>query len=172
MSRPIRYWVRDGEEPFAVDLVEGEDGIAVTVGDRTFAVDLVRVGEGPTFSLLLAGRSVLFSARRESRKWTVTLGDVTDEVEVETDRARRIRKLSRAAGGGAGPKQVASDMAGIVVRVLVEPGQTVEPGAPVLILEAMKMQNEIRASGAGKVVTVHVEAGSTVQTGDRLVSFE
>jgi biotin carboxyl carrier protein len=63
-------------------------------------------------------------------------------------------------------------MPGKVIKVLVEPGQTVEAAAGLLILEAMKMQNEVRSPGPGTVAAVRVAVGDTVASGQVLVTLE
>ncbi len=63
-------------------------------------------------------------------------------------------------------------MPGMVVKVMVREGQEVEAGTPVLVLEAMKMENEVKSPGSGKVKRVHVKAGDTVETDALLVEFE
>ena len=65
-----------------------------------------------------------------------------------------------------------SPITGIVLEILVEPGQQVEPGAPMIVVEAMKMENTLGAPCAGRVQTVEVEAGTTVFVGDVLVELE
>ncbi|HEU0122100.1 MAG TPA: biotin/lipoyl-containing protein [Bryobacteraceae bacterium] len=81
----------------------------------------------------------------------------------------------RRTGGGtseSGRRDVKAAMPGKVVKILVEPGQTVETGAGLLTLEAMKMQNEVRAGSAGTVATVGVKVGDTVASGQVLVTLE
>jgi glutaconyl-CoA decarboxylase len=84
---------------------------------------------------------------------------------------RAAREATGAAGGPDGPEVVSSVMPGIVRSVSVEPGQTVEKGQPLLILEAMKMQNEIRAPRDAVVEKVHVGADTVVAKGDALVTL-
>lgn len=82
----------------------------------------------------------------------------------------RRRGGSGAADGGR--RDVKAAMPGKVIRVLVEPGQGVEAGEGLLILEAMKMQNEVRSPGAGQVAAVRVQVGDTVASGQVLVTLE
>jgi len=73
------------------------------------------------------------------------------------------------AGGASGSGDVAVPMQGTIVKVLVEVGQTVEVGQPVVVLEAMKMENQINAEKAGTVKEIKVEAGAKVGAGDVVV---
>ena len=77
-----------------------------------------------------------------------------------------------AAGGGAGNGTISAPMQGTIVKVLVDPGDAVEAGQAVLVLEAMKMENHINAESAGTVQEIRVAAGDTVGTGDVLVVIE
>ena len=94
------------------------------------------------------------------------------EVEVVDERARHIRSLASARGRAARSGTVKAPMPGLVVRVQVEPGQTVGPGGGLLLLEAMKMENELRAPSGGRVRAILVEAGQAVEKGQVLVEFE
>ena len=85
------------------------------------------------------------------------------------------KRLSAGHSAGAhhhGSAEIAASMPGKVVRVLVEVGTQVEAGAGIVVVEAMKMQNEMKAPKAGKVTGVHVTAGATVNAGDVLAVIE
>jgi biotin carboxyl carrier protein len=84
----------------------------------------------------------------------------------------RDRKRSAAGGHGAGKRDVKAAMPGKVIRVLVEPGETVTAGQGLLILEAMKMQNELRSPAAGRVAAVRVQCNDAVAAGQSLVTLE
>ena len=84
----------------------------------------------------------------------------------------RDRRRSSASSSDSGRREIKAAMPGKVVKVLVEPGQPVEPGAGLLILEAMKMQNEVRSPGPGAVAAIRVQPGDTVAAGQVLVTLE
>jgi acetyl-CoA/propionyl-CoA carboxylase biotin carboxyl carrier protein len=84
-------------------------------------------------------------------------------------KARKPRSAAGGAGGAAGSGEVASPMQGTIVKTLVSVGDSVEAGQPVVVLEAMKMENHVNAEKAGTVSEVRVSAGDTVGTGDILV---
>jgi biotin carboxyl carrier protein len=91
--------------------------------------------------------------------------DVLDERRVRMQRVRSELDVS-------GPEVIKTSMPGKVVRVLVEKGQVVEPGLGIILIEAMKMENEIRCHRGGVVKAVHVSAGQTVEGGPPLVEIE
>jgi biotin carboxyl carrier protein len=90
--------------------------------------------------------------------------------------ATRVSRFGARAGdgvaGGDGPQQVVAPMPGKVVRVLVSPGDVVEARQGLLVIEAMKMENELRAARAGRVMTVRVVQGQSVEAGALLVAVE
>jgi biotin carboxyl carrier protein len=147
----------------AVEVVEREGGYRVRLGEEWLDVDAWLPATGPA-SLRIEGESWLVDLAEEDGAVLVTLGGRTHRVEVEEGR-RRDR--ARAAGGGG--QRLVAPMPGRVVAVHVRPGDRVEPGAPLIVLEAMKMENEFRATAAGTVSDVTVVAGQAVNAGDLLV---
>jgi biotin carboxyl carrier protein len=91
------------------------------------------------------------------------------EIEVIDPRAAAAR---RAGFGGEGRCEIAAPMPGKIVRVLVEEGASVEQGQGLVVVEAMKMQNEMKAPKAGKVIALAAKAGASVAAGDVLVTLE
>ncbi|HEY8378322.1 MAG TPA: biotin/lipoyl-containing protein [Nannocystis sp.] len=104
---------------------------------------------------------------------SAALAGVAVPVEVRTAQAA-ARDAALAAGrtGGSGGGLVKAPMPGRVVRVLVQAGMAVEPGAPLVIVEAMKMENELLAVAAGVVRVVHVGEGVAVEAGQALVEID
>jgi biotin carboxyl carrier protein len=103
--------------------------------------------------------------------WQVQEGGERYEVEVVDERTAHIRSLAGAVATTAGPKVLKAPMPGLVVRVVVESGQEVAAGASLVVLEAMKMENDLKAPGAAVVDQVLVAAGQTVEKGAVLVTF-
>ena len=94
------------------------------------------------------------------------------EVEALDERTRAIRDLSAANAAPSGPAPVLAPMPGLIVRVNVSVGDAVEAGQGVIVMEAMKMENELRATASGKVKSVEVSPGTAVEKGAVLVSLE
>lgn len=92
-------------------------------------------------------------------------------IEVLDERRMRMRRV-RSDLELSGPEIIKTSMPGKVVKVLVEPGQEVEPGTGIIIIEAMKMENEIRCRNGGVIKNVHVEAGQTVEGDVTLIEIE
>ncbi len=146
--------VRAGDleaEARVVDL-DGTPVKVVTVGDRVYRVVARRGGSPGGYAIELAGFRF--------------------EVEALDERARAIRSLAGAGGKAAGPAALVAPMPGLVVRVLVGAGDRVQAGQGVVVIEAMKMENELRAPNPGIVRAVPVSAGSAVEKGTLLVEFD
>ena len=91
--------------------------------------------------------------------------------EVVDERTRAIRALTRAAAGPTGPRPVKAPMPGMIVRIEAAEGDRVKAGQGVLIMEAMKMENELRAEAGGVISRIHVSPGQAVEKGTVLVEF-
>jgi biotin carboxyl carrier protein len=118
------------------------------------------------WSVLINGRSYAVTLLGESEVW---VNGRVFHVEVFDPRSLRG---SRSAAEGSGPQTVAAPMPGRVIRLLVEAGQEVEAGQGLVVVEAMKMQNEMKSPRAGRVAEVRAAAGATVAAGDVLVVIE
>ena len=105
-------------------------------------------------------------------RWALTRRGERWEAEVVDERTRHIRSLTGGGESARGPAALRAPMPGLVVRVLVEAGQPVAEGAGLVVLEAMKMENELRARAQGVVKAVAVKPGETVDKGQILIELE
>jgi len=169
--------------PVDVALEETPDGLRVAVGGGPgldHRVDLAEIVPG-WYSLLVDGRSHTLAvatwrvdasgdaAGGGTRRWTLLLDGVAVVAEAGSRFGGR-RGGAPPAAGGAG--QVRAPMPGLVVAIQAEPGMAVVAGQPLIIMEAMKMQMEIRATHAGVVREVRVAPGQDVAGNDLLVTVE
>lgn len=145
------------------------NGGDVTVDGRSVSAELIEVPKTPLRKLVLDGRSRTYAMASEPDGWSVMADGEQQHMKVDDERALRLGKVAGPAErGGAGGK-VKAPMPGLVLRVEVEAGQSVVAGAGLVVLEAMKMENEIRAPVAGRVVSVNVSEGQPVEKGMVLV---
>jgi biotin carboxyl carrier protein len=149
--------------------VRGKDGrYTVVLDGRTLEVDLL--DEGRDFvSMLIEGKSHEAGLERRPLGYGVVLADDVVEVEL-ADAARGEAPALRKAADG--PVRIKAPMPGKVVRVLVGAGEMVAAGAGLVVVEAMKMENELRAPRAGRVLETAVREGQPVETGALLVVLE
>jgi biotin carboxyl carrier protein len=161
----------------------------VTINGRTLQVDLegerVRV-DGVEISsaelavfpgtavrhLLTDGRSTTVVAARGDDGWDLVVDGWPVQAQVVDERTRAIQAMTGRGGAPQGPKPVRAPMPGLVVRIEVAAGDVVRQGQGVVIMEAMKMENELRAEAPGRVSRVLVQTGEAVQKGAVLVEFE
>lgn len=162
--------VKRGDREETVGLEELDPGYRVTLGERTYEVDVARVSPGH-YSLILADRQVeLAATHRGKGLFELVTSEGTEEVTVVDPLDHLARQAHGAAGGG--PLRVDAYMPGRVVEILLEEGQAVEPGQGVLVLEAMKMKNEIQSEVAGRIREIFVQNGQAVEGGDPLFEIE
>jgi pyruvate carboxylase subunit B len=149
------------------------DGDQVSVDGRTVTASLTTVPGTPLRHLQLDGRPIALAVDSAGKgTWGLTRSGERWEAEVIDERTRHIRSLTGAGEQSRGPGALRAPMPGLVVRVQAEAGQAVAAGAGVVVLEAMKMENELRAAAAGVIKRVHARAGETVEKGQILIEFE
>lgn len=160
----------------------------VEIGGRTLSVELdsdrVRVDgvehpahltelPGTPIALLTIGDVVhrVVQHREGKGRYRLSLDGHRYEVEALDERTRAIRDLSAATAAPAGPAPLVAPMPGLIVRVSVAPGDAVQAGQGMVVMEAMKMENELRAASAGVVTAVRVTPGTAVERGATLVEL-
>ena len=162
------YHVTLAGRTFQVEL--GPDG--VRVDGRPVDVDLAHVEGTPVRSLRVDGASYRVVARARGRgTWDLQLRSRRWTVDVVDERMRAIREMTGEGAAASGPKPIVAPMPGMVVKVDVEVGDVVRAGQGVVIVEAMKMENELRAQGDAVVTKVHVAPGQAVEKGQLLVDL-
>ena len=164
---------RDGEIKLEIiTSPEGQTTVKLPDGEE-WAADLDAVLGDNLFSLLVHGQSHEFYAQRDDLgEYTVILDGQVYTMEVETERQHRFASLANANKVDTGEISIKSPMPGLVTIVSVTAGETIELGQRLLVLEAMKMENEIRAPRAGVVKVVHVQRGQTVEQNKALLVIE
>jgi pyruvate carboxylase subunit B len=163
--------VRRGEREERVRVRRAGAGYEVSLGGRTFVVDAAPVGE-EVYSLRWDGAQHEVSAHRlEEGRYRVGWAGGAAEVEV-ADPLTVLARQAHAGPGAKGPRRIAAYMPGRVVAVLAHEGEAVAAGQGVVVLEAMKMENEILADRAGTVRAVFVQTGQAVEGGDPLFEID
>ena len=146
-----------------------------TGGSRSHAQILELDGTATPLRMLTIGEEVHRVQLRpgESRgRYTLWIDGFRFEVEALDERTRAIRALSAATAKPTGPAPLAAPMPGMIVRVNVDEGEEVHAGQGLVVMEAMKMENELRAATAGRVKRVHVAPGTAVEKGALLLEME
>ena len=150
------------------------DGAGVDLGDGETTASIESVGDTPVRLVTIGTEVHRVVVRRRTAKGIYQLwldGHVYD-VEALDERARAIRDLSAATAGPAGPAPLLAPMPGLIVRISVAEGDVVQAGQGLIVMEAMKMENELRATGAGTVKRIAIAAGMAVEKGAVLIELE
>jgi biotin carboxyl carrier protein len=137
-------------------------------------VDIKAVLGHKVFSVLIDGKSyeVYFEKGEEANQYSIVLEGVAYPVKVETERQHRLATLAPRSNAASGEVSIKSPMPGLVTIVRVQEGDTVNQGDRLVVLEAMKMENELRAPRAGMIKTINVKPGQTVEQNKVLVVIE
>jgi glutaconyl-CoA/methylmalonyl-CoA decarboxylase subunit gamma len=163
--------VRHGEREERVRVRRASDGFEVSLGGRTYRVDAGAARTG-LHSLRIDGtqHEVAVHPQGDGVYW-VSTAEGSGPVEV-ADPLTYLASQGAGAKGGKRRRRVNAYMPGRVVALLAEEGQEVAAGQGVLVLEAMKMENEILAEHAGRIGKIFVEAGQAVEMGNPLFELE
>ena len=157
---------------FALDLKRDGERVVAEVGERRYELT-VREPERGVY--LLFANHLVYECRvdsAEAQRGAATVKVGSNSYEVRLSDAKRLRSAQSSGAHSSGQAKVVASMPGKVVRVLVERNALVEAGDGLVVVEAMKMQNEMKAPKSGTVVELHAEAGATVNPGDVLVVIE
>jgi biotin carboxyl carrier protein len=161
----------DGRE-YSVELKRSAQGANVwvcTVNSKRLELDAIRVADG-VLSILIEGRNYEIKRDLTASGEHLSLNGRAFQCEVRDPRALRGRRS--ASDYAEGPKRITAPMPGKVVRVVAAAGTEVEVGQGVIVIEAMKMQNELKSPKKGKVQKIVASEGAAVNAGDTLAIIE
>ncbi len=165
----MKYVATVNHKDFSIDIDRPGE---VVLDDVARAADLRVIAGTQLYSLLLDNHSYeVFVERREGLYYVMISGELFT-VDVEDARLKQLKAMGGLAHEEHDSAVVSAPMPGLVVKVMVAAGDTVAEDQGLVILEAMKMENEIRSPRAGVVRSVGVSAGKTVNLGDLLVVVE
>ena len=164
----MKYITTIDDKEYAVELIDEKH---ISVDGKVYEVDFESVSGQPVYSLIVNGRSHEAYIQEGDDDWQVLLRGRLYPAKVEDEREKRLRA---AAGGGVtetGEFHLKAPMPGLVVTIPVEEGQAVKKGDVLLILESMKMQNELKAPRDGVVSRIKVKAGESVEQKQAMLSL-
>jgi biotin carboxyl carrier protein len=162
----MKYIASIGERQVEVELISDQQ---LSVNGERVQVDFQSVASQPIYSLLLNGKSYEASIFPSDTGYQVLFLGQLFNVIVEDERQRRLRQSSGGPTVQSGEFQLRAPMPGMVVSIPVEEGQEVVAGDNLIILESMKMQNELKAPREGVVNRIRVKAGDNVNQNQVLI---
>ena len=166
----MKYVVELNGERQEVEL----EGPTARLGGNEIGVHLESV-EGTPVRLVTIGDEVhrVLLRRRQGRgAYTLWVDGHRFEAEALDERSRTIRDITAAAAKPLGPAPIIAPMPGLVVRINVAVGDVIIAGHGAIVMEAMKMENELRATTGGTVKAIHAEVGAAAEKGAILVELE
>jgi biotin carboxyl carrier protein len=169
----MKFWALLGEGAtrreldVEVQMVGGE--LVLDTGDERIQADVAPLPDGESYSLLVNGRSYEVAVEEDGATLRVRLGGRTFRASVRSPLEKMLREVQHP-GRGTG-SVLAAPMPGLIVALKAVPGEAVAAGQAVLVMEAMKMQNELSVEVDGVVQAVHVEVGQSVEAGQPLVTL-
>ena len=155
----MRFWASISGKPHQLEIIRRGSGFECLIDGKPAQIDMTRISSD-VLSILYEGRS--YEVRR-GLKDEVLIGDHSHQVQLTDPRSWRSRHQD--GGGDSGPQKLTASMPGKVVRVLASVGANVQAGQGVLVIEAMKMQNEVRAPREGTIASIPVREGQAVNAG-------
>ena len=162
----MRFIARHGDAEMPVEVERFGSGYRVKIGERWMIADLADAGEFMRSLRLEDGTQFSFVHHRDGTQHEISLPNATIHVDIiDPLSLKRGRREDEMGGGGV----VKALMPGRIVRIMVKAGESVRKGAGLLVLEAMKMENEIQAPTDGIIDQIFVNVGDTVDGGADLV---
>jgi biotin carboxyl carrier protein len=162
----MRFQVSIGGSSHELELTQAQDAWSCRIDGRVAEID-VRIISPGVVSILRDGKSYLV---RQGANQTITVGAYTYEVSIADPRSWRSRQMTLS--GTAGPQKLTASMPGKVVRILTTAGAHVKAGQGIAVIEAMKMQNELRSPRDGKISAILVQQGKAVNAGEVVAIIE
>lgn len=163
----MKYVTTLGNQEYIIEIIDDE---TISVDGTKYQVDFEAIGEQPVFSLLLDGCSYEAYINPDEANWEVLLQGILYSVNVEDEREKRLRTIFGGNLQDSSEFFLKAPMPGLVISVLVEDGQRINKGDVLIILESMKMQNELTSPRDGHISRLRVDEGDNVERKQTLLS--
>ena len=163
----MKYITMIADRTFEIEIL---DDNRLLVNGEAYRVDFTAIADQPVYSMLVDGASYEAYVYPTDGAWQVLLTGRSYQARVEDEREHLLRAAAGEAASDSGEFHLKAPMPGLLVAVQVSEGQTVKPGDVLVILESMKMQNELKSPRAGTVMRLRVNAGDNVEQNETLLS--
>jgi acetyl/propionyl-CoA carboxylase alpha subunit len=163
----MKYVTTIGERDYLIEIVDDRH---VIVDGKTYTVDFDSISDSPVYSLLVDGHSYEAYVYPDEAGWQVLMHGDLFLANVEDEREKRLRAQSGGGVAERGEYYLRAPMPGLVVAIPVEEGKQVAKGDVLVVLESMKMQNELKSPRAGTVTRVRISVGDSVEQRQTLLS--
>lgn len=163
----MKYYATVDDQEFVIEVRNNQ----VLVNDEPLALDFRQMPGSGVTSLLINNRSLEAVVEEQEGDWQVLIQGELYNVQIDDERSRRLASARGVLGQTDGEAVVTSPMPGIIIAVPVADGDEVQKGDKVVILESMKMENELRAPRDGRVSQVKIKAGDSVEKSQVLLTI-
>jgi biotin carboxyl carrier protein len=163
----MRYITTIDDKEFTVEIIDAKH---VSVNGKILDVDFESISGQPVYSLLIDGKSYEGYVYPDEQDWQVLLHGRLYQASVEDEREKRLRAAASRGVAEGGEFHLKAPMPGMVVAIPVSEGQAVKKGQVLLILESMKMQNELKSPKDGTVSRIRVKTGEAAEQKQALLS--
>jgi biotin carboxyl carrier protein len=163
----MKYITTIDDHEYVIEIIDEE---TIIVDGEAYQVDFESIGDQPVFSLLIDGASHEAYVYPDEGNWEVLYQGILYPVTVEDEREKRLRSSFGSSPDEGGEFYLKAPMPGLVISVLVKEGQQIAKGDVLVILESMKMQNELKSPRDGTVSRLRVEEGDNVERRQTLLS--
>ncbi|MEK7467330.1 MAG: biotin/lipoyl-containing protein [Planctomycetota bacterium] len=168
----MRFALRHGEDRFEISVEEEAGGYCVSDGKSTWHIRFDD-RRGAVRGVVVDDARHTVGVARKGETWDVVLEGINYEFLTRDARFEKLLELQQARSGVAsGRAEIRAPIPGLVTNLLKAEGDEVQEGEPVLVLAAMKLENEIRAPRGGKIVEIRTKAGAAVEKGELLAVIE
>lgn len=163
----MKYVTKINDTEFLVEIIDEKH---IRINDKVLDVDFQSVSGQPVYSLIIDGKSYEAYVSPDEENWQVLLRGRLYQAQVEDEREKRLRAASGGGASESGEFHLKAPMPGLVVAIPVEEGQQVKKGQVLLILESMKMQNELKSPRDGTIHRIKIQTGETVEQKQNLLT--
>lgn len=167
----MKIFAQAGKQNFEFEWIDANGDSYLTRNGKRIDAELLPMGDG-RFSLILDNMPYIINMSKMEDGYRVRVVGESYGVVVEDERTRKVKELVKAAGGAHGEKMVKAPIPGLVVKIPVQVGDHVEEGGALLILEAMKMENIIKAPYACEILKISVAEKDTVTQNQALIKIK
>jgi len=168
----MRYLAKIDGRCLLVEIRERDGKMEIAVDGRAVSLDLVELKPRGPLSVLVDGKSFEVDVEKNSEGYIVHLDGRLFECRLEDERLARLRSPASPGGASLKGKELKAPMPGLVLAIHINEGDLVQPGQGLVTIEAMKMENEIRAAFEGTVKSVRVKPGRAVEKNEVMIVFE
>ncbi|MFQ5602022.1 MAG: biotin/lipoyl-containing protein [bacterium] len=159
----MKYFAKLAGLEHEIEINDSDEQISVSLNGKTTPVEIQRIDGSHIYSLIMDGHSYQLYIEPQGNSYLVALNGKKYSIAVEDEKARRLKSLIKSEEKHQGEVKIKAPMPGLIVKITVQEGQEIKSGDRLLIIEAMKMENEIRSHVDGRVKKICIAENDSVE---------